>query len=398
MQPMTSTNLEDKLGSMWDTHRDFLRRFLIGLTRDIDLADDLLQESYLKARAGIEGYRGGEPRAWLAAIARNAFNSHLRRRYVRFESSLSEEDGLSSAPMDQHLDLIEIRRALAGLPKAQRDALVMKHYGGYSYEDIAAHMNCATGTAKSRVSLAIRRLRQALVAAREEPVEMKCADLSERMLLDFVYGRASETERGRVDEHLAVCAPCRSRAAEVGLVLHALDAVEADAKGTSIIELHGDGTATLFLFVTHRNDASEAKGTLDIGADFAAIQSVLVNGEEATIEPVPGQETQRAKLRLARPIEQGEQIRLLMVGRTRVPEEADREIGGGVRSFGPGKVRFDIETVFEMAVRLPPRACLVKAIPEPQETRSNGATTVIWRQAHRPNEEFEFWVEYRLRH
>ena len=227
MQAMMSEEPDTVLEPMWNAHRDFLRRFLIGLTRDIDLADDLLQESYLKARAGIEGYRGGEPRAWLTAIARNAFNSHLRRRYVRFESSLTEDDVPASGPTDQRLDLIEIRRAIADLPKAQRDALVMKHYGGYSYEDIAAHMNCATGTAKSRVSLAIRRLRKVLVVVSKEPVEMKCAELSERMLLDFVYGRTPETERRRIEDHLAGCASCRARAAEIGLVLHALDAVEA---------------------------------------------------------------------------------------------------------------------------------------------------------------------------
>jgi len=393
MQTMTSTNLEDKLEPMWDMHRDFLRRFLIGLARDIDLADDLLQESYLKARAGIEGYRGGEPRAWLTAIARNAFNSHLRRRYVRFESSLSEEDLPAPGPTDQHLDLIEVRRAIAGLPRAQRDALVMKHYGGYSYEDIAAHMNCATGTAKSRVSLAIRRLRQALVAAGEEPVEMKCADLSERMILDFVYGRASETERRRVEEHLAGCAACRARAAEVGLVLHALDAVEAEVKGTGIIELHEDGMATVFVFVTYRNDTEETRTTLDIGGDFETIKSVLVNGEEAVVEPIPGRESEGAKLRLASPIAPGERLELLMTGR-HMSEETE-EAASGLRKMGPGSVIFDTKTLFVMAVRLPPKAHLVKATPEPQELRSNGATTVIWRKVHRPNEKFEFSVEYR---
>ena len=396
MLAMMSEKLGNMLDEMWNAHRDFLRRFLIGLTRDIDLADDLLQESYLKARAGIEGYRGGEPRAWLTAIARNAFNSHLRRRYVRFESSLSEDDVPAPGPMDRHLDLIDIRRAIASLPKAQRDALVMKHYGGYSYEDIAAHMSCATGTAKSRVSLAIRRLRKALVAALEEPVEMKCAELSERMLLDFVYGLATKTQHARVEAHLAACAACRARAAEIGLVLHALDAVEAEVKGTGIIKLHADGTATVFVFVRHHNDTGKTRDTLDIGGDFETINSVLVNGEEAVIEPIPGQESQGAKLRLASPIAPGGVVELLMTGTAQVPEEADREIGGGVRRMGPGKLIFDEEILFVMAVRLPPKASLAKATPEPQEIRSNGATTVMWRKVHLPNEKFEFTVEYQM--
>lgn len=392
MQSVMSDQLED----MWTTHRDYLRRFLISLSRDIDLADDLLQESYLKAREGFGGYRGGEPRAWLASIARNAFYSHLRLRYVRSESPLSEHDALRLGPVEQSLDLIEIRRAMADLPKAQRDALVMKHYGGYSYEDIATHMNCAVGTAKSRVGTAIRRLRVALMPAQEEPVEMECAELSERVLLDFVYGRSPDADRKRVEAHLKSCPSCRARAAEVGRVLHALDSVEAETKGTGVFELHGDATATVFLFVTHRNDAEEARQTLDIGADFAAISSVLVNGEEAVIEPVPGRELEQAKLRLARPLAQGEQIELLMVGRSQVPEEAHRHVGDGVRKFGPGKLIFDTDTLFEMAVRLPQKAAFVRATPEATEVRTNGATTVVWRKLHHPDEEFEFWVEYRV--
>lgn len=394
MQDVMSEGSGKRLETMWKAQSDFLRRFLISLTRDIDLADDLLQDTYLKARAGIMGYRGGNQRAWLTAIARNAFNSHLRRRYVRLESWLSEDvPAPDVASCD--LDRIRVRAALSDLPKAQRDALIMKHYGGYSYEDIAANMNCAVGTAKSRVSLAIRRLRKALLAVEEESLEMKCSDLSERMLLDYVCGIAPETERNQVENHLSRCVACRERAAEVGFVLHAVDAVEADAKGTGIIELNDDGTATAFLFVAFLNDAAGAKETLSVGGDFETIKSVLVNGEEAKIEPVPGEESNGAKLRLAHPLAPGERTELLMVGRS--PHEQTGK--GTVRDpyrLGPGKLIFDEETLFVMAVRLPPKAHLVQATPDPEEIRSNGATTVVWRKLHQTNEEFEFTVDYRL--
>ena len=88
MHMTESAELNESLREMWETHREYLRRMLIGLARDIDLADDLLQETYLNARAGIPGFRDGDARAWLATIARNAFLMHVRRPCVRLESPL----------------------------------------------------------------------------------------------------------------------------------------------------------------------------------------------------------------------------------------------------------------------------------------------------------------------
>lgn len=394
MQHETIDNLADALGQMWEAHREFLRRLLIGLSRDIDLADDLLQECYIRASAGIESYNGGDSRAWLAAIAKNAFYSHMRLRYVRSEISLGEEDSRVSEQTEDHLDLIEVRRAMLDLPEAQRKAIIMKHYGGYNYEDIAVHMGCPIGTAKSRVSLALRRLREALAVSREIAM-VKCADLAERTLMDFIYGRMPDSERKRVEEHLAICSACRERAAEIGSVLKALDAVESEVKGTGIIELHEDGTVTCFIFLTYINceDASE---TLSIGGDFETLDYSMVNGEEAVIEPVPGMESKAAKLRLSSPLAAGERAELLMVGRNKL-ELTEEEKASGVRKLDPpGKLIFDAETPFVMAVRLPPNASLMNAVPEPEEIRSNGATTVIWRKVHEPNVMFEFSVEYRL--
>jgi len=74
-------SMENDLERMWETSREYVRRLLISLTRDIDLADDMLQETYLRARDGFAGYRGGDGRAWLTAIAKNVFYTHARRKY-----------------------------------------------------------------------------------------------------------------------------------------------------------------------------------------------------------------------------------------------------------------------------------------------------------------------------
>lgn len=394
MQPQTSDNLDNVMGLMWETHREFLRRFLIGLTRDIDLADDLLQETYLKAHAGIGGYQGGDPRAWLSAIAKSSFYSHLRHRYVRCEIAL--DDGCEvSGPSVDHLDLIEVRRAISELPDAQRRALVMKHYGGYNYEDIAAHMGCPLGTAKSRVSSALRRLREALAVPREEIAVVKCADLAERTLMDFVYGRMPDPERKRVEEHLAGCESCRDRVGEVVFVLRALDAVEADHRGTFIAELHEDGTSSFYMFVTDRNDADEPKKELTIGV-CSAVGIIFVNGQEAEIKPfVEGSDENQKHLHLEKPIVPGERMELLMIV-PRVLDGATEDMGDGRWSYGPAKLNFDRETVYVMAIRLPVGATFERATPEPQEVRRNGATTVVWRDVLEPGVERAFGVGYRV--
>lgn len=86
-------NESEILTLMWESHRDFIRRLLIGHTHNIDLADDLLNETYLKASSGISGYRGGDARAWLSVIAKNTFYSYLRQRYLHCETGLDYDIG-----------------------------------------------------------------------------------------------------------------------------------------------------------------------------------------------------------------------------------------------------------------------------------------------------------------
>ena len=64
----------------WEEHKTALRRLLIAWTRDIDVADDLLQGTYLRAQAGRHTYRGGDLHAWLTTIAKNVCYSHYRKQ------------------------------------------------------------------------------------------------------------------------------------------------------------------------------------------------------------------------------------------------------------------------------------------------------------------------------
>ena len=134
-----------------------LRAFAVSLCGDIERADDLVQESLLKAWNHLDSFQEGTNlRAWLFTILRNTYFSECRRRRREVE----DRDGTKAAELavhpDQqgHLDMQDFRRALNILPPDQREALVLVGAAGFSYEEAAAISACAVGTIKSRVNRA----------------------------------------------------------------------------------------------------------------------------------------------------------------------------------------------------------------------------------------------------
>ena len=379
------------LEGMWESHKGFLRRMLIGLTRDIDLADDLLQETYLKARAGLDGYQGGDERAWLAAIAKNAFLSHKRRRYVRYEILPDQDFDMAVYDPDQ-LSLIEIRQAIAELPQNLRTALVMKHYGGYTYQEISERMGCPEGTAKSRVSVALSRLRVALAAGREERIPMKCTELTDRLLLDFIYGKLSEAKRKTVEDHLKSCERCPGRAKEVGEVLRALDELENEYKMTSIAEFDEKGLPIQYVTLTLPDFGG--RDEMEIGA--GNVEYVAVNGNEAQFEKLnePAPNGEKYRIRFQEHIPAGTPIELLVVERAKDTSGWLIELDDGRRRL-EGNIQLTEKLFYVFAIRLPAGATEVTASPEPSEIRRNCGTTVIWRDILQPDERVELALEYR---
>ena len=379
------------LEGMWEVHRDFLRRMLIGLTRDIDLADDLLQETYLKGRAGIAGFQGGDMRAWLAAIAKNAFFSHKRRRYVRYEILPDEDFDVAAHDPDQ-LSLIEIRQAIAKLPQNLRTALVMKHYGGYTYHEISERMGCPEGTAKSRVSVALSRLRAALTAGREERIPMKCTELTDRLLLDFIYGKLPDAERKAMEEHLKSCERCLGRAKEIGEVLRALDELENEYKMTSIIELNDQGRPTEYVTLTlpHFEGGSE----MEIGA--TDLEYIAINGREASFERLhePAPNGEKYRIRFQEAIPAGTPVEMLVVATQKDKSRWLKELEDGRRRL---EAHFHLteKLFYVFAIRLPRSAEFLAASPEPSEIRKNCGTTIIWRNVLQPDQRVVFSLEYK---
>jgi len=142
-----------------------LRAFAISLCGNVDRADDLVQETLLRALANINSFEPGtNMSAWLFTILRNLFRSEYRKRRREVEDTDgSYAESLKTQP-DQtaRVEFQEFRSALARLPADQREALILVGASGFSYEEAAGICGCAVGTIKSRVNRARTRLAELL--------------------------------------------------------------------------------------------------------------------------------------------------------------------------------------------------------------------------------------------
>lgn len=156
-------------------HLQALRAFALSLTREGASADDLVQDTIVKAWTNIEKFQPGTNlRAWLFTILRNTFYS--ARRKTRRE--VSDTDGIHAARQatrpehDGRLALNDFRTAFQQLPDEQREALILVGASGFSYEEAAGMTGVAVGTVKSRANRGRRRLAELLKLEDGEELEM----------------------------------------------------------------------------------------------------------------------------------------------------------------------------------------------------------------------------------
>jgi RNA polymerase sigma-70 factor (ECF subfamily) len=159
-----------------------LRAFAISLCGNPDLADDLVQDTILKAWASLGLFEEGTNlRAWLFTILRNNYFSLLRRR--RNETSIDETYDVAAHPnsapeQEIWMDSKDLLKALAQVPASQREAIILVGAEGFSYEEAAQVCGCPVGTIKSRVNRARVRLDELLNAA-QRPCTAPAADAAE---------------------------------------------------------------------------------------------------------------------------------------------------------------------------------------------------------------------------
>jgi RNA polymerase sigma-70 factor, ECF subfamily len=142
-----------------------LRAFGISLTGKSDRADDLVQETLVKAWAHRESFQPGTNlKAWLFTILRNEFYTTIRKRKREVEDVDGKIAGGVGTLPEQHakMDMIDLLAALQQLPSDQREALLLVSASDMSYEEAAVICNVAVGTIKSRVNRARNKLAEIL--------------------------------------------------------------------------------------------------------------------------------------------------------------------------------------------------------------------------------------------
>ncbi len=155
---------------LYRRYRVRLVAFFYRFVMDRGLAEDLAQETFLHGQRGIRGYDPTRKFSnWLFAIAANLGRDHarkMRRRWtVEGVGAPAENGGLASTPpvLDEVLKReleAEVKRAMTELSEEHRLVLLLRHYHGLSYQEIAEILGCPLGTVKSRMHCSIHALKE----------------------------------------------------------------------------------------------------------------------------------------------------------------------------------------------------------------------------------------------
>lgn len=159
------------LSALVERHYDPLLGYLYRLARgDRALAQDLAQETFLRALRGISGYHSSRPfKAWLYAIATNVARNHYNAADTRRADNPAEgQDFAADAEIDAHLiadaEAQAVIAALDTLPDYQREVIVLSFYQSLSQQAIADVLEIPLGTVKSRLFNGVKRLREQMKA------------------------------------------------------------------------------------------------------------------------------------------------------------------------------------------------------------------------------------------
>ena len=157
------------------THLGALRAFGLSLCRNGTLADDLVQETVMKAWKSIDKFEvGTNMRAWLFTILRNTYYTS----YTKSRREVADVDGVLSGNLsvkpehDGKLAYNDFMHAFETLPDDQREALTLVGASGFAYHEAAEMCGVATGTMKSRVNRARQKLVELLDLSPDDSLEL----------------------------------------------------------------------------------------------------------------------------------------------------------------------------------------------------------------------------------
>ena len=156
-------------------HLDAAYNLARWLTRNEQAAEDMVQDSCVRALKAFDGFRGGDARPWLLAIVRNTCYNWLAKNkahvaVVEFNDEIETADAEALDPATlaaRSADSETVRAALEELPSEFREAVVLRELEGLSYKEIAGVAGVPVGTVMSRLARARKRLEHSLAAGGE---------------------------------------------------------------------------------------------------------------------------------------------------------------------------------------------------------------------------------------
>ncbi len=142
-------------------------------------AEDVVQESFVKAFKSAETFRGSDARPWLFAIIRNSAMNFLNRNRQGKDTSLDDAtEPVDASPnpeatLQEEQRRREVRRAIARLPEEFREALLLREMEGMAYKEIAYVLKIPVGTVMSRLARARALLIEELLGGKEAEHELR---------------------------------------------------------------------------------------------------------------------------------------------------------------------------------------------------------------------------------
>lgn len=237
------TTAHDSFNDTALPYLDDVYRFALSLTRDEADADDLTQDTFLKAFRAWSSFKAGTNcRAWLFTICRNSFNRRFRRERSRadVEKEGGDDDSLPTVLGHVHIermgigDLLDridvqpaLRAALDDLPDVFREIVTLVDLEEFSYAEAAEVLEVPVGTVRSRLFRARRRMQSALIAqaidmglvtvdpdecdpVKDPPAIAPDCERVVRAIWDLVDGEVAPEQASELRDHLEQCSYCRA--------------------------------------------------------------------------------------------------------------------------------------------------------------------------------------------
>ncbi len=161
----------DAMALIYERHKERIYRLLYFLTGSIEDAEDLLQQTFLKAIKGSKKFKGGNPysvKKWLTKIAINLARDNNRKKLLNIKALLNlkslyiPEKDIIFEKVENDLTVERIIEILSTLPHIYREIISLIYMEGFSYEEAAELLNKPVGTIKSRVNYGLNLIRKKL--------------------------------------------------------------------------------------------------------------------------------------------------------------------------------------------------------------------------------------------